>query len=67
MYSCSIHRDPCPHLAIRGTGMKITGNFPVGPMAKTCAPNAGGLGSIPVHGTRSYILQLRSPSSQINK
>ena len=35
-------------------------DFPGGPVAKLCAPNARGLGSIPGQGTRSHMLQLRA-------
>ena len=34
-------------------------DFPGGPVAKTHAPKAGGLDSVPSQGTRSYMLQLR--------
>ena len=34
-------------------------DFPGGPMAKFHAPNAEGLGLIPIQGTRSHMPQLR--------
>ena len=34
---------------------------------RLCAPNAGGLGSIPGQGTRSHKLQLRSGATQLKK
>ena len=34
-------------------------DFPGGPVARTPAPNAGGLGSIPGQGTGSHMPQLR--------
>ena len=42
-------------------------DFPGGPVAKTPAPNAGGLGSIPVQGTKSHLLQLKLNSTKQNK
>ena len=46
------------HLRIKHRG------FRGGPVAKT--PNAGDLGSIPVQGTRSHMLQLRVRMPQLN-
>ena len=45
----------------------IEGPTLVAQWLRCCAPNAGGLGSIPGPGTRSHMLQLKYPlSSQIN-
>ena len=41
------------NLVKRGT------DFPGGPVVRTQAPNAGGLGSIPGQGTRSHMSQLK--------
>ena len=39
-------------------------DFPGGPVAKLCAPNARALGLIPSQGTRSHILQLRASAAK---
>ena len=39
--------------------LEMYGGTPLGPMAETPAPNAGGQGSIPAQGTRSHIPQLK--------
>ena len=37
-------------------------NFPGGPVTKAPHSSAGGLGSIPVRGTRSHMPQLKDPA-----
>ena len=41
--------------------IKLWGGFLGGPWVRLCASTAGGPGSIPGWGTRSHMLQLRSP------
>ena len=53
---------------IQGTlgKMKVTrGHSLVGQWLRLCAPNAGGLGSIPGQGTRSHMPQLRVYTPQL--
>ena len=40
-------------------GEKFERDFPGGPVAKICTPNAGSLGLIPGQGTRPHMPQLR--------
>ena len=49
------------NLVKRGT------DFPGGPVVRTQAPNAGGLGSIPGQGTRSCTLQLRPGTARFKR
>ena len=45
----------------------MQGLSPVVQWLRLCAPNAGGLGSIPGQGTRSHMLQLRVHVPQLKK
>ena len=49
------------HLTYQSFTLKIyAGDFPCGPVADT--PSEGGLGLIPLQGTRSHMLQLQDPA-----
>ena len=57
----SPHQTSSPNVFTKKGLGKWYGDFPGGPVAKTCTPNAGGLGLIPGQGTRSRMPQLKIP------